>query len=257
MPRAADLVLVDANVFTGSPRRRWAKALAIGDGRIVAVGTEGQVSRAADRGTRRLDLQGRIVLPGFIDAHTHMADSAGEVGWTRLDGTRDLEDAVVRLRKKAASTPPGGWIVGIDWDEAKWPERRFLTREDLDRVSTEHAVAPRRIDCHMGSLNSTALERAADLAGMRGFEVDASGRPTGLLTEDALGEFPLRFETGGAGIERGLPAVARMAHRLGITSIHDVVSRAGWTAYQRLQRIGRFRVRVYAMPRDSMPGALA
>ena len=108
----------------------------------------------------------------------------------------------------------------------------------------------------MGSLNSTALERAADLAGMRGFEVDVSGRPTGLLTEDAFGEFHLRFETGGAGIERGLPAVARMAHRLGITSIHDVVSRAGWTAYQRLRRTGQFRVRVYAMPRDPMLGAL-
>src|SRR5207245_9297596 len=84
------------------------------------------------------------------------------------------------------------------------------------------------------SLNSRALERAADLAGVRGFEVDASGRPTGLLTEDAFGDFHLRFETGEAGIERGLPAVARMAHRLGITSIHDVVGRAGWTAYQRL-----------------------
>src|SRR3989442_3020525 len=185
-----------------------------------------------------------------------MADSAGERGWTRLDGTRDLEDAVVRLRKAAAATPRGGWVVGIDWDEAKWPERRFLTRGALGRVRPAHVVVARRIDCHVGSLNSRALERAADLAGVRGFEVDASGRPTGLLTEDAFGDFHLRFETGEAGIERGLPAIARMAHCLGITSIHDVVGRAGWTAYQRLHHAGRFRVRVYAMPRDSMLGAL-
>src|SRR5207302_1896258 len=86
-------------VFRDASRRRWAKALAIGDGRILAVGTEGQVSRASDRGTRRLDLHGRIVVPGFIDAHTHMADSAGELGWTRLDGTRSMTEAIARLRK--------------------------------------------------------------------------------------------------------------------------------------------------------------
>src|SRR5437773_10153438 len=114
MPRGADLVLVGANVFTGSQRRRWAKALAIQDGRILAVGTEGQVSRAADRGTRRLDLHGRIVVPGFIDAHTHMADSAGEWGWTRLRGTRSLSEAIARLRKAAARTARGAWVDGRD-----------------------------------------------------------------------------------------------------------------------------------------------
>src|SRR5256884_3566470 len=137
MPRAADLVLVGANVFTGSPRRRWAKALAIGDGRILAVGTEGQVSRAADRGTRWLDLHGRIVVPGFIDAHTHMADSAGELGWTRLDGTRSMTEAIARLRKAAARTVRGEWVIGVDWDEAKGTERRDPTPGGLDRGSEE------------------------------------------------------------------------------------------------------------------------
>src|SRR5881296_4199725 len=256
MARDADLVLVDAKVFTAVPDRPWAKALAVREDRLIAVGTNTQVERCVGRATKRVDLHGRVVVPGFIDAHAHMADSAVERGWIRLAGTRTIEDAVARLRKAATSTPRGVWILGIDWDEAKWPERRFLTREDLDRVSTDHFIVARRIDCHIGSLNSMALERAAGLAGMRGFEVDASGRPTGLLTEDAFGEFHLRFESGEAGIERGLPAIARMAQRLGITSIHDVVGRAGWTAYQRLRREGRFRVRVYAMPRDSMLGPL-
>src|SRR2546426_9973839 len=131
---------------------------------------------------------------------------------------------MARLRKTASSTPHGGWVVGIDWDEVKWPERRFLTREDLDRASTDHAVVARRIDCHIGSLNSRALERTADLAGMRGFEVDASGRPTGLLTEDAFGAFHVRFETGEAGIGKSLPPVARMAQPLGVTPLHHVAT---------------------------------
>jgi hypothetical protein len=257
MPGDADIVLVDGKVFTAARERPWAKALAVRGDRLLAVGTSVQAERWRGRHTALVDLRGAVVLPGFIDAHAHMADSAGERGWTRLDATRDLEEAVLRLRTAAASTPPGGWVVGIDWDEAKWPERRFLMREDLDRASTDHPVVARRIDCHIGSLNSKALELAADLVGVRGFEVDASGRPTGILTEDAFGELHRRFETGEAGIERGLPAVARMAHRLGITSIHDVVTQVGWKAYQRARRAGRFRVRVYAMPRDSMLSGLA
>src|SRR2546429_1723812 len=247
MPGDADTVLVDGKIFTASRDRAWAKALAVRGERLLAVGTSAQAERWRGRRTRIVDLRRAVVLPGFIAAHTDRADSAGERGWTRLDGPRALEDAAARLRKKAALTPRDGWVVGIDWDEAKWPERRFLTREDLDRVSTEHAVVARRIDCHIGSLNSKALERASDLVGTRGFEVDASGRPTGLLTEDAFGEFHLRFETGEAGIERGLPAVARMAHRLGVTPIHDAVGRAGGPAYPRLQRIGRFRGPVYVL----------
>ena len=246
MPRGAELVLVGATVFTGSSRRRWAKALAIGNGRILAVGTEDQVSRASDRGTRRRDLHGRIVVPGFIDAHTHMADSAGELGWTRLDGTRSMTEAIARLRKAAARTVRGAWVIGVDWDEAKWTERRYPTREDLDRVSKDRAVVARRIDCHMGSLNSVALEAARDLVGLRGFEVDRSGRPTGILKEEAFAELHDRFASGPAVIERNLPRIARMAHRLGITSIHDVVPIHAWTAYQRLRRAGRLKLRVSA-----------
>src|SRR3989440_3700491 len=141
--------------------------------------------------------------------------------------------------------------ICIDWDEAKWTESRYPTREDLDRVSTEHPVVARRIDCHLGSVNSRALESARDLVGLRGFEVDGSGRPTGILKEDAFSELHDRFASPPAVIERNLPRLARMARRLGITSIHDVVPISAWRAYQRAHRRGRFQLRVYAM----VPGA--
>src|SRR5438067_13925570 len=138
MPRGAELVLVGATVFTGSSRRRWAKALAIGNGRILAVGTEDQVSRASDRGTRRRDLHGRIVVPGFIDAHTHMADSAGGLGWTRLDGTRCMTEAIARLREAAARTARGPRVIRLDRDEAKWTERRYPMGGRSDRAGKDH-----------------------------------------------------------------------------------------------------------------------
>ncbi|TLZ56379.1 MAG: amidohydrolase [Methanobacteriota archaeon] len=251
MARGADLVFVGGKIFTAARVRPWAKAMAIRDDRIVAVGTEVEAERWADRRTRRIDFHGRVVVPGFIDAHAHLADSAGELGWTRLNGTHSIEEALERLRKVAAQTAPGQWVIGIDWDEAKWTESRYPTREDLDRVSTEHPVVARRIDCHLGSVNSRALESARDLVGLRGFEVDGSGRPTGILKEDAFSELHDRFASPPAVIERNLPRMARMAHRLGITSIHDVVPISAWRAYQRAHRRGRFQLRVYAM----VPGA--
>lgn len=248
----ADALLIGGRIFTASRHRPWAKALAIRGDRILAVGTETQAARWEGRRTRRLDVRGRVVLPGFIDAHAHMADAAAERGWTDLAGTRNLGNALERLRAAAWRTPRGGWVLGKDWDEAKWAERRYPTREDLDRVSTEHRVVARRIDCHMASANSLALGGTEELVGLRGFEVDAAGRPTGILKEDAFAAFQRRFEPTSAAIEAGLSPIARMAHRLGITSIHDIVDADQLRAYQRAHRVGGLGLRVYAMPRDSL-----
>ena len=253
----ADVVLVDGRIFTASKDRPWAKALAVRGDTLLAVGTDRQAERWAGPGTHRIDLRGRVVVPGFIDAHAHVSDAAGELAWTRLEGTRDLNEVIDRLRRAASTAGRGDWIIGTGWDEAKWPERRYLSRGDLDRVSTEHPVVARRIDCHMGSLNSRALEAASDLAGTRGFEVGLDGRPTGVLKEDAFSAFRRRFEAREPETERGLETMARRAHRLGITSIHDVVQLGGWRAYQKAHQAGRLRVRVYALPRDSLLPSLA
>lgn len=253
----ADLALVGGNVFTADPTRPWAKALAVRGGRIVAVGTDAQAERWAGRRTRRIDLRGRVVVPGFIDAHAHLADAGGELAWTDLWGSRDLAAALARLRKAAGSARPGAWIVGKDWDEQAWPERRYLTRADLDAVAADRPVVALRRDRHMASLNSKALEAVRSFEGLRGLEVDAAGRPTGVLKEDALDAFWPAIEPPETAVEAGLARIAARAHRLGITSIHDVVDAKGWRAYQRAQRAGRLKLRVYAMPRHGLLASLA
>lgn len=252
MPGDADVMVVGGRIFTAAVERPWARAFAVRGERILAVGTEAQAERWAGRRTERIDLRGRLVIPGFIDAHAHLSDAAGELAWTSLAGARSLEEAVARLRTAASRRQPDDWVIGTGWDEAEWPERRYPTREDLDRVSVTQPVVARRVDCHMASVNSRALARAEDLRGTRGFEVDPSGRPTGILKEEALAALQRWFEPSELEIARGLPAVARMAHRLGITSIHDIVGLKAWRAYQRARRAGRLGLRVYAVPRDSL-----
>ncbi len=256
MTTDGSLLLVGGKVFTASRTRPWAKAVAIRGDHIVAVGSDAQVERLSGRGTRTFDLHGRVVVPGFIDAHAHMVDAAAEFGWVRIGGAGSLGAAMERLHAEATRTPAGAWVIGVDWDEAKWPERRYPVRDDLDRVSTDHPVVARRIDGHMGSLNTKALELAADLAGIRGFETDAAGRPTGVLKEDAFWRFHERFSSSEAVLDAGLPRMARMAHRLGITSIHDIAGAPQLRAYLRARRQGRLRLRVYALPRDSLLDAL-
>lgn len=254
----ADLVLVNGRIFTAAPRDPWARGMAIAGDRIGVVGSDAQAERWSGRGTAVVDLGGRVVVPGFIDAHAHMADAAGEIGWVRLDRCRSLERAVSVLAIAAAAQAPGTWVVAADWDESKWPERRYPVRDDLDRASRDRRILAVRIDRHMASLNSAALEEVRGLVALRGFDVDGTGRPTGILKEDALNALWDRMGPSEAALDRGLGVVMGRAHRLGITSIHDVVDRRGWQAYQRAHRRGRLRVRVCAMLRDDLlPSAIA
>ena len=253
----ADVILVGGRIFTSVPEHPFARALALRGERLVAVGTDAQAEAWSGRRTRTIDVRGRVVVPGFIDAHAHVSSAAGEVGWTDLFSSRTREIALSRLRGRTADAPPGAWVFGMNWDESQWPDRRYLDREDLDQVSTVHPVIAVRRDRHMAALNSRGLEAAGDLVGLRGFEVDGSGRPTGVVKEDAFGSLWDRLSPSEAAVEAGLGTMARRAHRLGITSIHDVVDLRGLRAYQRLHRLGRLRVRVYAMPRDDLLPHLA
>lgn len=252
----ADLVLVGGRIFTSAKEKPWAKALAVRGDRIVAVGTDAQAERWSGRGTKSVDLRGRVVVPGFIDAHAHMVDAATEFAWAHLDGTASMSVAIERMRALARKTPPGDWVVGVDWDEAKWPERRYFLRGDLDHVSTDHPVVAVRMDGHMGCANSRALELAADLTAMGGVEKDAAGVPTGVLKEDPFYALQKRYAPTDAVLDAGLVRMARKAHSLGITSTHDICGARQFRAYQRAHQRGTLGLRIYALPRDDLLDAL-
>ncbi len=237
----ADLLVVNATVHTMDAKRSRARALAVADGRILAVGTNQQAERFSGKSTKMIDLVGKVVLPGFIDAHTHAMDAGPRSSWVDLGTTASLAEALDRLRTAARSAPPGAWIVAENWNEAKWPERRYLTRTDLDAASPNHPILACRVDMHMGTANTVAL-RVAEVP------VDAPGYTDGLLKEETFGSVRNAIRVDAAALASAFPSVQRRMHALGITSVHDMVSPIMVEAYQRVRAAGGLTLRVLLNP---------
>ncbi|MFI7058380.1 amidohydrolase [Streptosporangium canum] len=199
MSTTADLIMVDGDVLTVDADFSVARAVAVRDGRILAVGGNAEIEALAGPGTRVIDLAGRTVLPGINDSHLHGATwgltrppFALSVGHPAVTSIADVAEAV---RQAAATTPPGEWITGLGWDlgylaECLADPARRPHRRDLDGVSPDHPVCLTDFSGHTAWVNSRALELAGitrDTVAPAGgvIDADAGGEPTGLLKESA------------------------------------------------------------------------
>ncbi|MFB6070247.1 MAG: amidohydrolase [Halanaeroarchaeum sp.] len=243
MNSAADLVLRNGEVHTLADPDETADAVAVRDGRIVDVATDYESQFRIGVETTVVDLAGRVLLPGFVDAHTHMQQLGQYQVHADLSGTTDLEEALDRLRSNAA--PDHEWILGFGYDESDWTdERRYPTREDLDAVATDRPVAAFRVDMHSASLNSLALDRLADGLPAEDVRTDA-GEPTGVVVEEAAevvweAVAPDRKETHSL-----LEAAMEYANERGVTAVHDMVRQShAPRAYRDMDAAGDLSLRV-------------
>jgi predicted amidohydrolase YtcJ len=236
-----DLILVHGRVHTLGGAGT-AEAIAISAGRITAIGRDEEVRPLASPKTRLIDLGGRTVLPGFVDAHTHLV-STGLVKTAYLDlsGAHSLSALLEIVRAAGEERAAGEWLIGRGWEESRWPERRYVIRQDLDRVAPDRPVALFRVDGHLLSVNSKALE----LVRLPGEFAGRADLERGLLWEEAAWWFHEQIEPEQEELERAILAGARLAHSLGITSVHDIVKPGYIRAYQRLRAAGRLKLRVY------------
>ncbi|MFN8063132.1 MAG: amidohydrolase family protein, partial [Vicinamibacterales bacterium] len=140
---AADTVLTNGTVLTVDAHDAVAQALAIKNGRIVFVGTSADAEAYVGPSTQRIDLAGMTATPGLIDAHAHFANGGGELNRVidvSYPAVKSAADIAQKVRERAATTPPGEWILGRGWDEGKLDGHRYVYGEDLDEVSPEHPV---------------------------------------------------------------------------------------------------------------------
>jgi predicted amidohydrolase YtcJ len=189
----ADLVVSGAKVITVDDAQPTAEGIAVRDGRFVAVGSDADIGKLIGPNTQVVEAEGRVVVPGFNDAHLHpspLFDEMSPLGRVDCGPSRvaDIDALIEALRKKADRTPAGQWVKGFGYQDTKLG--RHPTREDLDRVSTEHPVYVSHSSGHLAAVNSAALALAnvtAETRDPRGgkFGRDASGRMTGLLHESA------------------------------------------------------------------------
>ncbi len=248
-----ELILYGARVYTMDPAQPRAEAVAIGAGRFLAVGSSAGVLALASARTRKVHLEGKTVVPGFIDAHTHPVYAGiRHLRWVDCD-LRSIPEIVAALRERAARTPPGEWVVGFKYDDTKTAERRKLHRRDLDQASAAHPILVQHRGGHTAYVNSTALRLAgitastSDPAGGR-FERDAEGELTGGLAETATHPFWAKIprEYSRDDYRRAVKLISEMMTRSGITSVHDAeASPEELRAYQDARESGDLRFRVY------------
>ena len=170
MPYDADtsLVLINANIHTLDPALPHAQALIAQNGRLRAIGSNRDIRDLADRempGVKIMDLNGRTVLPGFIDAHTHLLAGGFALQTVDLRGCAGPDEFVRRIADRALTTQPGGWVKGGGWDQETWPAAPLPHKDWIDTVTGSIPVFVTRSDLHIGLANSAALQAAGITAG--------------------------------------------------------------------------------------------
>ncbi|HEY1296452.1 MAG TPA: amidohydrolase [Chloroflexota bacterium] len=260
----ADLILVNGRVLTMDARDTETQALAIKNGRVLAVGSNREIEALAGSDTESIDLTRRVVLPGLADIHVHLASDAIQGDAVEV---RDFFDASIasisdiqrRIRERSTQTPPGDWIVarGSPMQDLRLAEERWPDKHDLDEVAPDNPTYV-SFGAHVIVANSEALKargvtpETPDPQGGTVVKDSATGEPTGVLRERAQYLVKSR-EAGQLDLEtiaeRILMDLQKAAMR-GVTSVHDiVVNRDEVRAYQLLQHQGRLPVRVQILPR--------
>ncbi len=242
------LLLYNGKVFTADANYSLAEAVAVDGERIVAVGKSNELKNKY-QAAKEVDLQGKLVTPGFNDAHVHFLRGALALLTVNLEGTKSLAEAQARVAEKVKTVKSGEWIIGRGWDHTLW-KQAFPTRQDLDKIAPDNPVFLVRVDGHIGWTNSAALRLAKiDKAtkNPEGGEVerDASGEATGIFKETAQGLISnLVPQPNAAQLNQAMELALKMAREFGITSVQDNSGYETTKLYREFLKQNKLTVRV-------------
>lgn len=259
-----ELILHNGNFWTVNASAPRAEAVAIARGRFLAVGTSSEVMNLAGPAVKKVDLGGKTVLPGFIDAHSHPSD-AGRLHLRMVDcDLRSIQAIVAVLRERAAKTPAGEWVLGFKYDDTKTEEGRALTIADLDAVS-DHPVHIQHRGGHTAYANSLAFRKAGidektpDPPGGQISHDPATGKLSGRVAESANEFFakviPMKFTRDDC--REGVKLISKMLAKTGITSATEAQGTpTDLRAYQDAHEAGELLYRAYCFINDHFLDAM-
>jgi predicted amidohydrolase YtcJ len=249
----AQLVLRGGDVHTMDPARPRASAVAIRGGKIVAVGGDAELAGLVGPGTEVVELGGRTVTPGLVDAHCHVFGLAADLQRVSVRNL-DSEEAVAQVVAQATTgRATEEWVLGRGWDQNRWPGQRFPTKKSLDALVPDRPVALERVDGHAMWLNSAALAKAGitarskDPAGGKILR-DARGEPTGVLIDNAAALAERAIPAPSPEVrERWLKQALAKVSSLGLTGAHEMgIDQETAAVYRKLAAAGELPVRIYA-----------
>jgi predicted amidohydrolase YtcJ len=257
---APDAIYLHGNIYTGAVQtfsppyveiKPRAQALAVRDGRVVAVGSDAEISKLKGKRTQVVDLGGRFVMPGFNDAHTHLASAGFGKMNVDLTGTRSLQEMQARIAEKVKTAQPREWILGRGWDHTLWSAQKLPTRQDLDAVTGDHPAFFGRVDGHIAVANSAALRAAGitrdtpDPPGGR-IDRDTAGEPTGIVREDPAMELVTSREPKPTPAQhlRAMQIALQDAAQSGITSAQDFSDWDDFLVAEELENEGKLTLRL-------------
>jgi|HubBroStandDraft_3_1064219.scaffolds.fasta_scaffold02575_2 predicted amidohydrolase YtcJ len=260
---SADLILRHGVFYPVEPPGRVEGSLAVRAGRIVYLGPDAGAQALRGPKTRSIELAGRAVTPGLIDAHSHFEGLGQALAQVDLTAAASYDEVVRRVREAAARSAPGSWVRGRGWDQNLWPGHQFPTHEALSAAVPDHPVWLTRVDGHAALLNARAMAALGiepgtpDPSGGR-FLRDPAGRPTGVAIDNAMGVAAARLPAPSAEErQHALEAAARHCVAFGLTTVTDMgVGGSTYLAYEMLRRSGRLPLRAALFLADD-PALLA
>jgi predicted amidohydrolase YtcJ len=250
----ADIILTNARVYTVDAAHPRAQAVAMREGRIVFTGSAQEAAALRGPSTRVLDLQGKTVIPGMMDAHGHLTGLGSALRDVDLVGTQSFAAIVGRVKERAARSPANAWIQGHGWDQNDWSDTRFPTHETLSRAVPDQPVVLERIDGHAILANAKAMQMAGISKATRDPEGgrilrDASGNPTGVFIDNAMSLIYRKVpaETP-AEVHEGIRLAMRELNRFGLTGMGDAGVGCGTLrTYEEMARANELTARNYVM----------
>ncbi|HLI64600.1 MAG TPA: amidohydrolase [Terriglobales bacterium] len=246
---APDIIFLNGDIYTQSAPGR-AQAMAVREGRILAIGSNDDIRKLKRDHTKVVDLGGHFVMPGFNDAHLHLAAGGREMLQVDLIGVKSLAQMQQRIAAAAKTTPPGDWIIGGGWDHTLWPGEKLPTRQDIDAVTGDHPAVFTRVDSHIAVANTAALKATGMLAKIPDppggkIDRDQNGEATGIVRETARAELMAQAPRPSLSLRRhGIELALAEASRWGITSIQDYSEWEDFLVYEDLEQEGKLPIRI-------------
>ena len=249
--QVAEIVFTNGNIRTVDRANPRAEAVAILGSKILAVGTSSGLKQYVGKSTKVIDMKGKLMLPGFIDNHTHFSSGGFQLQNVDLRYARN-EGEFARLIKERAEKFPTRWISGGDWDHDNWPGGNLPTKDLIDKYSANTPVFVNRYDGHMALANSVAMKLAGvtretpNPPGGTIVRDHRTGEPTGVLKDKAMGYvYKIMPDPSFDELLDAIRLALAEARKLGVTSIQDISSSSDLKAYQTLEAKGELTARFY------------